>query len=250
MAANFYETNKALSEYLLFHYGKPETRFPKSLTGNFPARCVNENLDLKRLPKNARALDLGCAVGRSAFELARHCAEVIAIDNSGAFIAAANKIRARGSLAFDFAVEGDLTERGLARPPAGIQRRRVSFEEGDAMNVRPDIGSFDVVLLANLIDRLPDPRRCLAQLPGLVKSGGQLIITSPYTWLESYTPRRHWLGGVQRRGRAIRTFDTLREILSPHFKFSRRRDLCFLIREHARKFQLGLSEATVWIRKS
>jgi len=250
MAANFYETNKALSEYLLFHYGKPEARFPKNLTGNFPARCVSENLDLKRLPKNARALDLGCAVGRSAFELAHHCGEVIAIDNSAAFIAAANKIRARRSLAFDFAVEGELVQRAVARSSAGIERSRVSFEEGDAMNLRPDIGSFDVVLMANLIDRLPDPRRCLAQLPNLVNPGGQLIITSPYTWLKAFTPRGKWLGGVKRGGRVTRTFDTLREILSPHFKFSRRRDLFFLIREHARKFQLGVSEATVWIRKS
>jgi putative 4-mercaptohistidine N1-methyltranferase len=250
MAANFYETTKALSEYLLFHYGEPDARFPKVLTRNFPARCVSENLDLKRLPKNARALDLGCAVGRSAFELSRHVREVVAIDNSAAFIAAAKKMRERGSLAFESVVEGELTRRCVARLPAGIQRQRVAFEEGDAMNLRSDLGAFDVVLMANLIDRLPDPRKCLAQLSGLLKSGGQLIIASPYTWLESYTPRGKWLGGFKRGSSVVRTFDVLRQILSPYFKLSQRRDLCFLIREHARKFQLGVSEATVWTRKS
>jgi putative 4-mercaptohistidine N1-methyltranferase len=245
MAANFYETSKALSEYLLFHYGKPEPRFPKHLTLNFPARCVSENIDLTRLPRNARGLDLGCAVGRSAFELARHCSEVIAIDNSAAFIAAADRLRERGSLAFDYPVEGEFRKRAVARAPGVAIRRRVSFEEGDAMNLRADIGTFDAVLLANLIDRLPDPRRCLAQLPNLVNKGGQLVIASPYTWLESYTPRGKWLGGIKSG-----TFGALRRILAPHFKLMARRDLYFVIREHARKFQLGISEATTWIRKS
>ena len=95
------------------------------------------------------------------------------------------------------------------------------------MKLRDDIGTFDVVLLANLIDRLPNPRRCLAQLPKLINRGGQLIIVSPYTWLEAYTPRKNWLGGTRRGGRAIRTLDTLREILVPDFTLTARRDLPF-----------------------
>ena len=245
MAGNFYETDKALSEYLLFHYGKPDVRFPKRLTGNFPARCVTETIDRKLVPRNARALDLGCAVGRSAFELARFCREVVAIDYSSAFVAAAEKIRRRGLIHFEAAVEGGLKEKLVARAPAGIERGRVTFEQGDAMSLREDLGEFDVVVAANLIDRLSEPMRLLERLPGLVAARGQLVIASPYTWLEEYTPRRNWLGGV--RGR---TFDALREVLSPNFRLARRRDLPFLIREHARKFQLGVSEATVWIRKS
>src|SRR5581483_10731845 len=155
MPSSFYETGKALSEYLLFHYGKPA--IPAI---HFPVHCVSECLDLSRLPKAARALDLGCAVGRSAFELARHCAEVVAIDNSEAFIEAATQLRDRGSLAFTHAWEGELNVREVARPPARVNRRRVRFEVGDAMKLRPGFGQFEVALLANLIDRLPDPRRC------------------------------------------------------------------------------------------
>jgi hypothetical protein len=47
----------------------------------------------------------------------------------------------------------------------------------------------------------------------------------------------------------VRTFDALRRILSPHFKLARRQDLPFLIREHARKYQLGVSEASTWVRR-
>jgi hypothetical protein len=47
----------------------------------------------------------------------------------------------------------------------------------------------------------------------------------------------------------VRTFDTLRRILSPHFELARRQDVPFLLREHARKYQLGLSEASTWVRR-
>ncbi|NDC01228.1 MAG: methyltransferase domain-containing protein, partial [Verrucomicrobia bacterium] len=49
-------------------------------------------------PKSRRALDLGCAVGRSSFELAAKVPEVIAIDFSRAFIRAARKLAKNGSL--------------------------------------------------------------------------------------------------------------------------------------------------------
>jgi hypothetical protein len=51
-------------------------------------------------------------------------------------------------------------------------------------------------MAVNLIDRLPKPVRFLAHLPELVVPGGQLVLASPYTWMEDYTPRRHWHGVV------------------------------------------------------
>lgn len=117
------------------------------------------------------------------------------------------------------------------------------------MNLPSDLGTFDVILMANLIDRPGHPRKCLAQMRHFLRPGGRLVITSPYTWLAEYTPRRRWLGGFVRRGRPVKTLATLREILTPHFRLVRRRDLPFLIREHARKYQLGLAEASVWLRR-
>jgi SAM-dependent methyltransferase len=120
---------------------------------------------------------------------------------------------------------------------------------GDATQLRSDLGKFDVVMMANLIDRVPDPRKLLKQMPALLNRGGQLILTSPYTWLREYTPRANWLGGFKRGGRPVRTFAVLESILSTDFKLSRRRDIPFLIREHARKFQMGIAEASVWVRR-
>jgi hypothetical protein len=118
------------------------------------------------------------------------------------------------------------------------------------MNLSSDLGAFDVVLMANLIDRLSEPRRCLVRLPELVRAGGQLIITSPYTWLEEFTPREHWLGGFERHGQRVTTLDGLQAALDGSFELVKTLDLPFLIREHARKFQWSVAQASCWVRRS
>jgi putative 4-mercaptohistidine N1-methyltranferase len=250
--ANFYESERAVAEYLLFHYGLPNDVLPydpgPATSLNFPVRCVTECADVSRLPAAARALDLGCAVGRATFELARHCAEVIGIDSSDRFISVAEHLQTNGAMHFTRLDEGELTTMMRACVPHDVQRDRVRFERGDAMELREDLGTFDVVLMANLIDRLTDPRRCLERLSRLVRRGGRLVITSPYTWLTCHTPRENWLGGFLRDGRPIRTLDTLKQILSPDFGFARSKDMPFLIREHARKFQWSVAEASIWLR--
>ncbi|MDP6793879.1 MAG: putative 4-mercaptohistidine N1-methyltransferase [Verrucomicrobiota bacterium] len=251
MPDGFYETSRALSEYLLFHYGKPDEVLPWDFGPtdalDYPVRCVTECVDTSRIPDDARALDLGCAVGRSTFELARHCTEVIGIDLSESFIHTANQMQKDGQLSYQFAVEGELGQATVAEVPSDLNLTRVRFEQGDATFLRDGLGQFDVILMANLIDRLPCPADCLRQMSGLIVAGGQLIITTPCTWLEEYTPRTEWLGGSQALGQA-QTLDALREILSPDFILDAERNLPFLIREHARKYQWSVAQATRWIR--
>lgn len=245
---NPYETEKLLNEYLLFHYGTDEEVLPWSggphAALGYAVRCVTECLNLRELPKNARALDVGCAVGRSSFELARNCAEVIGVDFSRRFIEAAQALAAGGALDYLRVDEGENTTRLSASLPVGVMPGRVQFEVGDACSLREGLGVFDVVLGANLVDRLPSPRKFLASLPALVKQGGQLILTSPYTWLEEYTPREEWLGGRDGQG----TLDGLNRALGPSFALRETKNLPFLIREHGRKFQWSVAQASIWRR--
>ena len=250
---NPYETDKLLGEYLLFHYGTPEEVLPwdfgPSSALDYPVRCVSECVDVASLPPQARALDLGCAVGRSTFELARHCIEVIGIDYSRRFVEVAAALANDGTFPYERMDEGALTTPLLARVPADIARGRASFEHGDAQMLRATLGSVDVVLAANLIDRLVEPARFLARVPELVKPGGQLVLTSPYTWLEDFTPRKNWIGGFTEGDARLATLDGLRAALAAHFDLVRTRDLPFLIREHARKFQWSVAQASIWRRK-
>ena len=253
MSANPYETERLLGEYLLFHYGKPEEILPYPFGPrealDFAVRAVTDCLDLPTLAPYARALDLGCAVGRSSFELARHCEEVVGIDYSAKFIQAADYLRLQGSLPYLRTDEGRLTTPLTAEVPSAIDRSRLRFDVGDACWLDSGLGTFDVALLINLIDRLAEPRWCLEQLPKLLRRDGQLVIASPFTWLEEYTPQAKWLGGYEEDRQPVRTFDTLCAILEPHFELIRTVDLPFLIREHARKFQWSVSKAGVWRRR-
>lgn len=241
---NIYETDKLLGEYLLFHYGSPaEVAPPPGVEQalDYAVRCVAGCA-------GERALDIGCAVGRSTLELARNCKSVVGIDFSRRFIDAAETIRRDGSLAYHRTDEGALTTPLVAWRP-DIDPARVRFEVGDAMALRSDLGEFDVVFAANLIDRLSHPLQFLDRLPSLVKPDGQLVITSPYTWLDEFTPREGWLGGYMHEGMRVPTLAGLRAALDDHFHLVEVKDLPFLIREHARKFQLSVAQATIWKRR-
>src|SRR3989442_1755835 len=119
---SFYETDRALAEYLLLHYGAPGQVLPYAFGPSdaiqFPVRCIDECLEPWRLPPHAVALDLGCAVGRSSFELARHCERVLGLDHSERFIATARALQERGLGEFTYVEEGELTLRATAFVPA------------------------------------------------------------------------------------------------------------------------------------
>ncbi|MBT5705927.1 MAG: putative 4-mercaptohistidine N1-methyltransferase [Verrucomicrobia bacterium] len=249
----FYESDRAVSEYLLFHYGDSQEILPykggpvEAL--DYPVRCVNHFASDIQYSDGMRALDLGCAVGRSTFELARFCGEVIGIDYSERFVASGDRLRESGELAYSFVDHGELTRDAVARIPKEIDRSRVRFEQGDAMFLREGLGVFDVILMANLIDRLVDPSKCLSSLAELVRAGGYVILTSPYTWLEEYTPKDHWIGGKSLGEQVLSTEDALCEVMGESFEMVGRDDLPFLIREHARKYQWSVAQGTLWRRK-
>jgi putative 4-mercaptohistidine N1-methyltranferase len=243
MSSNIYETRRLLDEYLLFHYGAahevlPWEQGPSSALG-FAVRTVTELADYSLQPVSA--LDLGCAVGRSSFELAKHCASVIGIDYSHSFVEAARALKT-GELAYQRLDEATSMTELVARVAEDCPRDRVQFEQGDAMHLRADLGSFDLVHAANLLCRLTEPQLLIERLPSLVKPGGQLLLTTPCTWLEEFTPRGNWPAGSTR--------EWLKNQLSEHFDLALEKDLPFLIREHARKYQWSVALGTRWIRKT
>lgn len=241
-----YESDQLLAEYLLFHYGRsdeilpPEQGWPDGMLAalDFAVRTpahFNE-------AEVERGLDLGCAVGRSTFEMARHCRHVTGLDFSHAFIRAAERLRLGEKLAFERLEEAHQRTVLHASAPADVGASRIRFMQGDAMHLPADLGLFDRVHAANLLCRLSEPQLLLERLPSLVKPGGELVLATPCTWLSSFTPPDRW----PRAG----TFDMLRDALSAAFELVKCCEEPFLIRETARKFQWTKSLVTVWRRNS
>jgi putative 4-mercaptohistidine N1-methyltranferase len=242
---NPYESDKLLSEYLLFHFGDPadvlpaERCWPPGMSEalGFPRRTV-AHFGNSRV---ARGLDVGCAVGGSTFEMARHCDHVVGIDFSAAFIRAAETLRTTEGLPYHRLEEGALRTPLIARRPLDVPADAVVFQTGDAMDLPEDLGGFDRVHAANLICRLPEPLRFIDRLSFLVKPGGTLVLATPCTWLEEYTPRDNWPPRD--------TAGWLHDRLSPCFDLLKSAEEPFLIRETARKFQWSTSVVTVWHRR-
>ncbi len=243
-----YEGDMAVSQYCEAHYGD-------SFFGvvNFPKKCASICLDLMRnRPKN-RALDLGCSVGRASFELAKEFEFVNGLDFSARFIRIAYQMQEKGLIRYELPVEGEIVsyhERKLEDLALADTRDKIEFLQADALNLKPQFSNYDLILAANLLDRLSRPIHFLTTIHERLNEEGLLVITSPYTWLEEFTKRENWAGGYRRDGEPFTTLDCLKELLHENFTMiGAPRDIEFVIRETSRKFQHSISQLTIWQRR-
>lgn len=250
-----YEGTRAVNEYLMFHYASDSVLLPYSFgpkeSTNFPSRCAALCSNWRpTITGSTKALDLGCAVGGSSFELSRHFDKVIGIDFSQHFINAANEMKSKGELPFEILKSGNVFEKHTAKLPEGIDPSKVDFFQGDACNLDPSIGNFDVILASNLMCRVPSPRKFISDIKNFIRPGGHLILISPYSWLEEYSKSEEWFGGYSVDGKDLDSFEELSAFIGDSLILRHREDVPFLIREHARKFQYGVSDCTVWQNSS
>lgn len=249
-----YETDALLDQYMLFHWGsRSEQRDEeiKASVGHPDTRMFMETM-AELVGDFAKAhdsvLDLGCATGRASFELARRFERVLGLDYSQAFVDAASILQRQGSLAYSRLESGRHVTPMLARVSAKIDRSRVSFIQGDAARLAAAGISgderFDAVLMSNLLCRLPDPVACLRQFTGpdaLLRDGGILVLSSPNTWMEQYTPLDAFVDGPD----SAAALEKLGELL-PGYELLHQQDLPFMIREHRRKYEYIVSQVSVW----
>ena len=92
------------------------------------------------------------------------------------------------------------------------------------------------MILANLLDRVARPRKVLEKLPGLTRSGAQVVICSPFTWWDDFTDPDQRLGGFVRDGEEVTSMDKITQLLNENFFPPVIGDEPFLIRQHERKF--------------
>lgn len=269
--------------------------------------------------KPLRVLDLGCSTGRTSFELSRVFDQVVGIDFSARFVQVGHQLVTKGRARYTTTIEGDIcgyhevqlgdgnvplngldgwglvskifgvgpsstTAHGASPTAEEIKAlgSKITFLQGDACNLNEsnqDLFGFHVVVAANLIDRLYSPSAFLTEIHKHILPGGYLILLSPYTWSEDYTPKSNWVGGRKVDGENVVTKDGLEMMLSPWFELVKvtPADRTFkdihpgtsvsaiddgsdatitsfhvpmVIRETHRKHQLTFSECTIWKKRA
>ncbi|HJV33869.1 5-histidylcysteine sulfoxide synthase [Geomonas sp.] len=242
---NPYETDALAAQYIDAHYGPEHFGVP-----NFAKACADLCLEVTRGRARGSALDVGCAVGRASFELARGFDRVTGLDFSSRFFRLAAGMQEEGYLRYALVEEGEvLSYHELDLADLGLDglRDKVQFYQADACNLPDKFTGYDLVLAANLLDRIYCPRDFLADIRRRLNPGGLLVIATPYSWSEEYAKKEQWLGGYREAGENVLGLDGLKAELSPHFRMlGEPRDLPFVIRETRRKFQHTIAELTVW----
>ncbi|UTJ05315.1 5-histidylcysteine sulfoxide synthase [Arcobacter roscoffensis] len=244
---NVYETDDLISQYCEFHYGAENFGVK-----NFPKNSVDllkpylDGVDTKK------AMDLGSSVGRSTFELAKTFDEVLGIDFSANFINVGVKLKKYDSLVFKVKTEGELfDEKTVSLKDFDLEdtKDKVTFMQGDACNLKDLYTGYDLIFCSNLIDRLYYPQKFLDDVPNRVNQNGLLVLLSPYTWLEDYTPKKNWLGGYIKDNKEVKTLDTLKENLEDRYELLDTIDVPFVIKETNRKYQHTVSQMSIWKKR-
>ena len=247
VTTNSYTTDSIISQYCHFGWGENALGVE-----NYPAKCASIALEYMKDKPKRKAFDIGCAIGRSSFELARGFDEVIGVDFSARFIQEAQALKENSILRYVMPTEGELEnfhEVNLTAFDLEEERKKVAFWQADACNLKPVFKDFDLIFAGNLLDRLYDPKKFLDSLASRLNEGGLFIMTSPYTWQEESTPKEKWIGGYKKDGENVSTLEGLKEILEPQFELIDTQDIPFVIQETARKHQHTIAEMTVWQKR-
>lgn len=112
--------------------------------------------DRLHLKRNSRVLEVGCGSGVFSVEIARRVP--------------------RGHLEL-FDLQEEMLERARRKIEAAGLGKVVGYTQGDARQLAFPRASFDVAFLVAVLGEIPESRKCLRALHGILRSGGLLSIT-------------------------------------------------------------------------
>lgn len=196
-------TRQHVSSYTWDHWADLDPGEPPSTLGARPGglrRVLAAGLELAPPLPAGPALDAGCAVGRTSFELAaRRPGElVLGIDTHLSMLRVASRALRQGVMRYPRKRVGlvyDRREFPVALPGA----ERVDFWCCDATALPFAPGTFALAASLHVVDCISSPVDHLAALGRALRPGGVAVIAAPYDWSLAATPLERWLGGHSQR---------------------------------------------------
>ncbi len=116
---------------------------------------------------------------------------------------------------------GDLTEEAVASIRS-LVGERVALVHGERLPF-PD-AAFDRVVVADMLEHVPDDAAFAAELARVTRAGGRLVVNTPHLKTTALVRLRHALGQTDEKHGHLRpgyTADGLRRLLAPHFELGK-----------------------------
>jgi SAM-dependent methyltransferase len=147
-------------------------------------------------------IDLGCAVGRGTYELARRGGELaVGVDLSFGMLRVAERARRDSRAVFGIRRVGLVYDRREIRIP-DVPSEQMSFWCCDVGNLPFADGCFEGALSLNVLDCVPSPLQHVMEMGRILRPGAAALLSTPYDWSANATPLEQWLGGHSQRGPA------------------------------------------------
>jgi SAM-dependent methyltransferase len=198
----WYETvRQQLSSYSWGHYGDldpRETKHPPLPGSVMRVLEAARGVGLRTL--SGPAIDVGCSVGRTAFELAAESDDlVLGVDVHVAMLRLAHRVLRRGIVTYPRKRVGLVYDR-REFSARFEHHENVDFWACDATELPFSDGTFAAAVNLNVLDSVRSPVDLITNVARLMRPGGRVLFSSPYDWSCVVTPLESWLGGHSQRG--------------------------------------------------
>jgi len=204
----FDATRQHLSSYCWEHYKDIGSKYIDSIelgdkidrTENSLLNCLNLSLNHLERSTYATAIDIGCSVGRTSFELADRCEGlVLGVDINFSMLRLAQSILYTGKMRYPLRRVGIVYDYITQNNITFESNERVDFWCCDALNLPFENSRFELASNWHVLDAVNSPFALLQNLHYVLKPEAESIIASPFDWSTTATPLEAWIGGHSQR---------------------------------------------------
>jgi SAM-dependent methyltransferase/uncharacterized protein YbaR (Trm112 family) len=190
-----------LSTYCFDHYGDldPEESKDSPVSPGSVLKVLKKGLSGMKDKVSGPVIDIGCAVGRTTFELAETLDEIVlGVDLNFDMLRTATSILANGRLVYPRRRVGIVFDR-REFPAVFDKAKNVDFWVCDACALPFADACFSFAVSLNVLDCVGAPYDHLKELARILKHDACALISTPYDWAANATPVESWLGGHSQR---------------------------------------------------